>query len=489
MKNKDPYYVKPYPIPLKYREQVKREINRMLELGIIRRSNSPYINPLAILKKKDGSIRICIDARKLNNQLCDDFEAPPSVFEILQQCAGNKFMSKFDFTSSYWQISLSEESKKYTAFKCDNHIYEFNVVPFGIKTSSAALIRGLHDAINDLDFLITFVDDQIVKSISFEQHICDLERLFQRLLKHNLRYNFKKSDFLCEEIEFLGYFISHDGIRPDPKKIKTIKHFPVPRNVQELQSFLGFVNFYTTFIENYSFYIKPLIELLKKDKKYEWIESQQEAFEKIKSLFDDSMILTYADPKRPYILTTDASDFAISAVLSQMDDNNTEKIVCFVSRTLKGSECNYFTTEKEMLALVWGLHKLEIYLRGAEIIVRTDHEALTFLKTCKFNNARLRRWNLAIQDFNIKPEYLPGRKNGVADYLSRLNNSITVVNTDDKCIIIASLLVKNPSRDFIKICKNLKQSQLDDDFSFSIINKLNNNVENAKRKFEIQNSN
>ena len=205
--------------------------------------------------------------------------------------------------------------------------------------------------------------------------------------------------------------MSPEGLKPDPEKIKTINHFRRPRNIRELQAFLGFVNFSTKFAKNYSAETISLIRLLKTDKKYEWTDEHEKAFNKMKNLFDENIILKYADPGHSFIFTTDASDHAIAAVLSQMNDQNEEQIVTFISRTIKGSECLYFTTEKEMLAIVWALSRLNTYVpRAPKIIVRTDHEALSFLTSCKFNNARLKRWNLAIQNFHIQPEYLPGRK-------------------------------------------------------------------------------
>ena len=291
-----PFFSKPYPIPINYREKVKQEIDRWIKLGIIRRSTSPYINPLVVVIKKDKSVRLCLDARKLNEKLIDDYESPPGVEELILRFKDVKFM-------------------------CDNKIYEFNVVPFSIKTSSAALIRGLDLAVSDLkDFLITFVDDLLCLSNNFETHLENLQLLFDRLPRNNLRLNFKKSNFVKNEINFLGHTLSPEGLKPDPEKIKMIKHFRRPRNIRELQAFLGFVNFYAKFAKNYSAETIPLIRLLKRVKKYEWTEEHEKAFNKIKNLFDKNIILKYAHPGRSFILTTDASDHAIAAVLSQMND-------------------------------------------------------------------------------------------------------------------------------------------------------------------------
>ena len=308
--------------------------------------------------------------------------------------------------------------------------------------------------------MISFVDDLAVISKDFDAHIAHLEKLFDRLLKHNLKLNFKKSNFAQEEISFLGHILSNKGLRPDPEKITTIKNFERPKNLKQLQAFLGFVNFYTKFAKSYSMYLLPLGSLLKKNVPFVWQDSHQEAFEKIKNLFDENIILKIPNTKKPYILTADASDYAIAGILSQLDENDEEVVITFISRILKGSELNYNTTQKEMLAIVWSVDRLNSYLRGAiKIIVRSDHEALSFLKSCKFGNSRLRRWNLALQEYNIEPEYLPGKKNSVADYLSRY---MYPVDNSPNDIIIATALTDKPSKDMIKALKNLKTLQSND---------------------------
>ena len=361
-------------------------------------------------------------------------------------------------------------------------------MPFGLKTSGAALIRGLGQALYNLDdFLVLFVDDLVVSSTSFDEHLQNLRQVYERLLKNNLRLNFQKTKFFCNEIEFLGHIISEKGIRPDPEKIRTIKNFKEPRNVRELQSFLGFINFYSKFTRKFADAITPLLELLRKKVNFEWTDKHRTAFVNINSLFDDNIILKYADPSKPYILTTDASEIACAAILSQLNSEGEEEIVCFVSRTFKGSEQSYFTTEKEMLALVWSLTRLDTFLRGAcKIIVRTDHEALTFLRTCKFNNARLQRWNLGIQDYNIYPEYIPGKRNTVSDYLSRLDNDVNISNKAE--IIITAMIKQKPSKELINICTNLKELQNKDTTTKQIIKKLNDKDENVCKRFALKDS-
>ena len=254
------------------------------------------------------------------------------------------------------------------------------------------------------------------QSDTFEEHVKHLELLFKRALMHNITFNFGKSIFCHEHIEFLGYILTPDEIIPDPEKITSIKCFREPTNLRGLQLFLSFVNFYSRFVNNYAELTIPLLEFTGKDIKFKWQECHSLAFHKIICAFDNCMILAYVDKDKPFILTTDASNYAIAAILSQLNEKNEEQIVCFVSRTLKGSEINYFTAEKDLIAVVWALHKLESYLKGVKKgTVRMDHQAITFLNTSRFNNARMMRWSLSIQDFNIELEHIEGKRNSSAD--------------------------------------------------------------------------
>ena len=220
IKDNTPFFSKPYPVPIHSRERVEKEINKMLELGIIRPSQSNYISPMLVVPKKKDDVRLVLDARKLNEKLMDDYESPPSVDEILLRCTKKPFMSSLDLTSNYWQIGLSEESRQYTAFMILNRVFEFNVSAFGIQTSSTALIRAFGGVTADLQhFLVTFVDDVHARSDTFEEHVKHLELLFKRALMHNITFNFGKSIFCHEHIEFLGYILTRDGIIPDPEKI------------------------------------------------------------------------------------------------------------------------------------------------------------------------------------------------------------------------------------------------------------------------------
>ena len=219
-----------YPVPMAYRDKVDQEIKSMLEMGIIQRSSSPYINPIVPVVKKDGTVRLCLDARRLNDILLEDWECPEPAEILFQKCRGMKVMSSLDMTSSFWQVPLEENSKQYTAFQHRGKSYELNVVPFGLKTSTAALVRGLDKALQGIgDHIISFVDDTLVTSESVQQHLEHIEELLKRLEKNNLTLNLSKSNFFKKETKFLGFVITTEGIQPDPDKVQGITDFPTQK--------------------------------------------------------------------------------------------------------------------------------------------------------------------------------------------------------------------------------------------------------------------
>lgn len=267
--------------------------------------------------------------------------------------------------------------------------------------------------------ILKFIDDLLCLTKTFKEHLKALEELFLFLIENNIKLNFEKSNFVQQELKFLGHILTCDGLKQDPDKTEKIRNMRRPRNVKELQGFLGFLNFYAKFVHRYADVIYPLYELEKKNVKFKWEPRHEKAFREIIELFLKDMILAYPDVKKPYFLTTDASNFALSAILSQVDDFGVERVILCISRTLKSAELNYFITEKEMLSIVWALKKLRVYLLGAEVNVRTDHKCITFFNKCRFANDRLMRWVLAIQDYLINFIYLEGKNNGAADFLSR----------------------------------------------------------------------
>ena len=371
----------------------------------------------------------------------------------------------------------------------NGRVYEFCVVPFGLKVSTPALLRALDNKLEDLTFLLRFVDDMLCLSTNIQEHFEHLEILLQRLIDCNITLNFAKCKFVQKEVKFLGHIISEKGITQDPEKLDKIKNFQRPRNIKQLQSFLGFLNFYSKFVDKYAEIAFPLFELNRKNIRFKWKENHQEAFESLINKFIELKTLAFPDPMKPYILRTDESGFAISAILSQMDENNEEKIIISVSRSLKGPELNYFITEKEMLAIVWALQELYTYLMGSKVTVFTDHKAITFFNKCRFANNRIMRWILATQDYDIEFEFIKGTSNVAADVLSRNPDDLIISKKYDE-IFIGNLLAQNPSKSIPSDFKNLSKIQSDDKKINQIIVKINLGIlpEKQSENYQIENN-
>ena len=285
----------------------------------------------------------------------------------------------------------------------------------------ATMVRAVDFVLNGLgNFYLTSTDNIFCASENVRQHLLHLKLLFDRLMENNLTINLEKSHLFRSEVKFPGHVSTSTGIKPDPEKIEIIQNFSRPRNLKELRGFLGLINFYTKFSKKHATKIVPLLEYTRKGVKWSWNDDLERVFNEIKRLYSSSVLLNYPEVKKPFYLKTDASDVALGAVLFQLDDDGNICPIIYASRTLKGAELAYYTIEKELLAIVWALHKFRSYIMGGKIIIRTHHKALTFLKSCKLLSGRLTRWTMAIQDYDISIEHCPGKNNLVADTSSPL---------------------------------------------------------------------
>jgi transposase InsO family protein len=412
---------KSYPVPFAHKPAVEAELNRMLNLGIIERASSPYLNPLVAVHKRDGSVRLCLDAKQLNKILVPEREFPASPDEILQKFEGVKWLTSLDLVSSFWQIPLTDNSKKFTAFKFDNKIYQFKVLPFGLSTSTASFTKCLDIVLTDAvkSFTTTYVDDILITSNNFEEHIAHIDTVLNLLSAANMTVKLSKSLFCKDKLPFLGFVLSKDGLSPDIRKLNTIRDWPIPRNQRQLRAFLGICSFYRRFSSIYSSKTIELQYLLKKKVKWKWTPELTCAFEEVKSLFIDTVHLAYPDYSKRFYLNCDASNFGIGSQIFQYDDNNEKQVVSMASRMLQGAELNYTVTEKELLSIVWSLQKFYIFLRGAEFTIVVDHHALLFIRQCKLLSGRIKRWSLWLAQFQFNIEHCPGKDNTVPDILNR----------------------------------------------------------------------
>jgi len=474
-----PYIQRSYPIPIRYQKAIQIEIEKMLAEGIIERSNSSYINPIVPVIKKNGDVRLCLDMRQLNRIIIPDYDCNLSINELLCKSRNTRWMSTIDLTNSFWQIKLEQNSRKYTAFQHQGKTYHFTVVPYGLSTSSAALVRALdtifRDEIND--FLLLYVDDMLCQSDSFEEHMKHLEQIFKKFSDSGMTINFEKSSFCRKEVTFLGFKLSEKGIEQNYEKTKVILDFPTPKNHKQVKAFLGMTNFYNKFVEKYSDLIHPLLHLTSKRTKFIWTEKEDIAFKNIKEAFLKTNYLAFPDPNKEFILQTDASHNCIGGNLYQLKDNGDKGAVMFMSRTLKGSELNYCTTEKELLAILFCLQKARPLILGAKLKIVTDHQALTFMRKCRLLNSRLTRWILSIQEYNFEIEHCKGTENIVADTISRYSQ-----NNEKSSPEIVIALIKRDEMGLKSQLNNIATLQQRDEK----IRKILDNIETHNGRYKIE---
>lgn len=420
-----PIYTKTYRYPHAHKETVREQIQDMLENGIITHSDSPWNAPIWIVPKKtDASgkrkFRVVIDYRKLNEITIDDRHPIPQIEDILDNLGHSQYFTTIDLKSGFHQIEMDENSRQKTAFSTDLGHYEFLRMPFGLKNAPATFQRAMNSILGDLIGKICYVylDDVIVFGRCLKSHLRNLEKVLERLEQANLKIQLDKCEFLKRNCEFLGHIITPTGIKPNPDKIKEIQDWKLPTSEKQIKQFLGLLGYYRKFIQDYAKLTKPMTKYLKKDMEFKNTDPQFiEAFEKCKKILIADPILRYPDFTMPFILTTDASNYALGAVLSQIHDSKDHPIA-FASRTLNKHEINYSTTEKEALAIMWAVEKFKPYLYGNKFTLITDHKPLTFIKN-SVKNQKIIRWRLDLENYDYDVVYKTGKTNVVADALSR----------------------------------------------------------------------
>ena len=421
-----------YRVPYSQKPIIKKHIEEMLDKGIIVPSKSPWSFPVVLVKKKSGETRFCVDYRKLNKITKKDCYPLPRIDEILDILHTKKYFSTLDLASGFWQIEVEPKDQEKTAFVVENDLFHFRKLPFGLCNSPSTFMRAMNYIFDDLigRILYIFLDDIIITSSTFEEHLENLEKVFDRLRKAGLKLKPNKCHFLQKEIEFLGHKVSERGIAPDDSKIEKIRDFPTPRNAKEVKSFLGLSGYYRRFIKGYATISHPLTELTSLKTQFKWGENEQRSFDLLRTCLTTKPILAFPDFSKPFAIFTDASDTGIGAILSQTLENN-ERVIAYASRHLNAAERNYATVEKEALAIVFAVKKFNAYIHGHETKIVTDHAPLKWLMKVKDTNPKLTRWALQIQDLNLDIQYRPGRVNQNADCLSRIPISSIEIHTPD----------------------------------------------------------
>ena len=420
-------------IPHEQISVLRSEVDKLQKMGAIEPSQSPFASPTILVKKKDGSMRLCIDYRKLNSVTKKDAHPLPRIEDIFDTLSGSKYFTTLDLAMGYHQVEVRPEDREKTAFSTPFGLFQYNVMPFGLATAPATFMRLMTMVFSGMLYstCLAYLDDIVIFGRTFEEHLERLDLVLKRLKSANLKLKPSKCAFGKKSATFLGHIISEKGISTDPEKLKRIQEWPTPRNQNDVRSFLGYATYYRKFIRNFAKVADPLNKLLQKDHTFHWSSLCEESFTLLKKAFSDVVTLAYPNFSKPFIVDTDASDVGIGAVLSQLNTANVEQPVCYFSRSLSKPERKYAVTRKEMLALVDSLRHFRCYLLGKKFTVRTDHSALQWLRTFKEPVGQVARWieRLAEYDFDIL--HRPGIKHGNADALSRYPHAVSTVSAEE----------------------------------------------------------
>lgn len=412
------YTVSPY-----VQTEINKEIDRLLALDVIEEcTNSAWCNPIVAVKKPNGKVRVCLDARKLNAVTVKDAYPQQQINRILGRLAATKFLSAIDFSDAFLQVPLDKESQCKTAFAVSGKgFFMYKRMAFGLCNSGATLCR-LVDSVIGCDLepnVFVYLDDIIVATETFEEHVRILRIIAQRIKDAGLTVSPTKSKFCARQLAYLGYIVDNAGVKPNPEKVSAMANFPVPKSVRDVRRLMGVANWYRRFIPEFASMTAPISELLKKSRgKFVWSPEANRAFEQIRSALVTEPVLSCPDYSKRFIIQCDASDVGIGGILVQ-GEGDEERIIAYMSRKLSSAEKKYHTTEKECLAVLRSIEKFRPYIEGARFTVVTDHASLLWMSNLKDPSSRVSRWALSLQAYDYELVHRKGKFMVVADALSR----------------------------------------------------------------------
>ena len=423
----EPRFCKARKVPFALRPKVDDELERLERVGVIRPVQfSEWAAPIVPVLKRDGTVRICGDYKVTVNKAAKPDSYPlPRIDDMFTALTGGKQFTKLDLAHAYQQIGLDDASKKLVTINTQKGLFEYTRLPFGVSAAPAIFQRTMEGILRGIPQVCVYLDDILVTGKTKEEHLQRLNTVLQRLQDAGMRLKKKKCEFMMNSVEYLGHSISAEGLRPTTEKVRAIKNAPPPENVTQLRAFLGLINYYGKFLPNLSSLLAPLYQLLEKQKQWIWGPNQKKAFENAKQHLTSNCLLTHFDPEQEVVLSCDASPYGVGAVLSHTFSEDTEKPICFASRSLTAAERKYSQLDKEALSIMFGIKKFHDYLFGRKFMIRSDHKPLQHL----FNadkpiptqaSARIQRWALILSGYNYTIAYKPGEQHGNADSLSRL---------------------------------------------------------------------
>jgi len=420
----------PRRVPMHQQETMRKHVEEMLQHGVVQPSTSPWASPIVLVKKKDGTIRFCVDYRQLNDVTRKDAYPLPRKDETLDALSGAKVFTTLDLASGYWQVEMSAADREKTAFATRHGLFEFQVMSFGLCNAPGTFQRLMEFVLAGLQWqkCLVYLDDVIVYGRDFDEHLERLAEVFRRFRQAGLKLKPSKCCFLRPRVPYLGHVISAEGVSTDPAKIEAVKRWPVPSRVTDVRSFLGLASYYRRFIQDFAEIAAPLHRpTAKTTEKFKWTPECDRAFRILKEKLVSAPVLAFPCFGEEFVVDCDASDYGLGAVISQRQDGD-ERVIAYASRVLEDRERRYSTTKKEMLAMVYAIKHFRYYLYGRPFTVRTDHNALKWLQSFKEPEGQVARWLEMLALYDYRTEHRPGKKHQNADALSR--NPLPVPITD-----------------------------------------------------------
>ncbi len=411
----EPKRQKPYRLPERLKQEVEHQITELLEQGLIRPANSPFAHPIVCVTKRDSTVRICTDFRSLNAYTIDDCYPMKNIQDVLYKVGKSSWITVFDCSKGYYQIKMAPDSIDKTTFITANAAYSWLRMPFGLKNSGSTYQRVMDTILKPHEkYAIAYIDDVAVCSDDWYTHLRHVRNVIQAFKNSGITLKLKKSQFAHHEIHHLGHKIGSGKIHTDEAKVEAIQNIQSPSTKKQLRAFLGLTSYYRAFLQYFGELTAILCKLTKAraPTDLKWTPAHENAFQKVKNALCRNTVLYVPDMSIPFLLQCDASDYAVACCLAQ-EKGNVEYPVAHASCKLSGNQLNWATIEKEAYAILYGLKKFDIFLYGSKVIIYTDHNPLQYLTQTTPKNARLMRWALALQRYNIEI-------NGNCDALSRL---------------------------------------------------------------------
>ncbi|XP_078467221.1 uncharacterized protein LOC144730345 isoform X1 [Lampetra planeri] len=411
----------PFRLSPAEKDHVKSAIDDMLAADINSPSTSPWGAPIVLVKKQDGSLRFCVDFRRLNKISVADAYPLARMDESMDALAGGRFFSALDLLSGFWQLPLDDDSKPKTAFRTPHGLFQFNRLPMGLLSAPATFQRLMELVLAGLQWesCLIYLDDVIVFSKTFDEHLQRLRAVILKMRAANLKFKPQKCHLLRDSVRYLGHIVGRSGIATDPAKTQCVSSWPTPTSVGEVRSFIGFASYYRRFVADFATIAKPLHALTSKGVRFHWGQEEEAAFCSLRDALVKAPPLIYPDFSEPFLLDTDASNTGIGGVLSQVVDG-VERVVAYGSRVLSPAEQRYCVTRRELLAIVYFIQQYRPYLYGRHFTVRTDHAALQYALRVQQPSGQLSRWLEILQDFDFETTYRKGVRHTNADALSRM---------------------------------------------------------------------